>query len=72
MKELVRTNDAVFLSWLQAMLRADRIEAFVLDSHMSVLEGSAAAIARRVMVADEDYERAKALLEDAGEGGRIV
>lgn len=72
MKELVRTNDAVFLSWVQAMLRADLIETFVLDNHMSVLEGSAAAIARRVMVADEDYERAKALLQDAGEGDRIV
>ena len=72
MKELVRTNDSVFLSWVQAMLRADLIETFVLDSHMSVLEGSAAAIARRMMVTDEDYERAKALLQDAGEGDRIV
>ena len=54
------------------MLRADLIETFVLDGHMSVLEGSAAAIARRVMVTDEDYERAKALLRDAGEGDRIV
>lgn len=72
MKELVRTNDSVFLSWVQAMLRADLIETFVLDGHMSVLEGSAAAIPRRVMVADEDYARAKALLRDAGEGDRIV
>ena len=72
MKELVRTNDSVFLSWVQAMLRADLIETFVLDGHMSVLEGSAAAIPRRVMVADEDYGRAKALLRDAGEGDRIV
>jgi|TARA_B110000483_G_scaffold123017_1_gene148204 hypothetical protein len=39
---------------------------------MSVLEGSAGAIQRRVMVADEDYERAKRLLEEAGEGDRVV
>jgi hypothetical protein len=37
-----------------------------------VLEGSAGAIQRRVMVADEDYERAKLLLEEAGEGDRVV
>jgi hypothetical protein len=39
---------------------------------MSVLEGSAGAILRRVMVADEDYERAKRVLQDAGEGDRVV
>jgi len=39
---------------------------------MSVLEGSAGAILRRVMVADEDYERAKRVLRDAGEGDRVV
>jgi hypothetical protein len=44
----------------------------VLDGHMSVLEGSAGAILRRVMVADEDYDRARRLLEEAGEGDRLV
>ncbi len=39
---------------------------------MSVLEGSAGAILRRVMVADEDYDRAKRVLEEAGEGDRLV
>ena len=66
MKELLRTNDAVLLSWTEALLRAERIETFVLDGHMSVLEGSAGAIPRRMMVADEDHERATALMEEAG------
>ena len=44
MKELLRSNEAVFLSWAQALLRSEDIEPFVLDSHMSVLEGSAGAI----------------------------
>ena len=48
------------------------IEPFVFDGHMSILEGSAGAILRRVMVADSDYERAKRALEEAGEGHRIV
>lgn len=71
MKELLRTNNAVFVSWLTAMLRAEKIELITLDSHMSVLEGSANAIPRRLMVADEDYERARRLIVDAGEGRRL-
>lgn len=72
MKELLRTNERVFLSWADALLRSEDIETFVLDGHMSVLEGSANAIPIRVMVADEDYERACRLLQDAGEGDRLV
>jgi hypothetical protein len=39
----------------------------VLDSHTSVLEGSALAIPRRLAVADEDYRRACLILHEAGE-----
>lgn len=72
MRELLRSNEMVFLSWLDALLKSEDIEIFMLDGHMSVLEGSAGAILRRVMVADEDYERAKRVLRDAGEGDRVV
>lgn len=72
MRELLRSNEIVFLSWADALLKSEDIEIFVLDGHMSVLEGSAGAILRRVMVADEDYDRAQRLLEEAGEGDRLV
>ena len=72
MRELLRSNEMVFLSWLDALLKSEDIEIFMLDGHMSVLEGSAGAILRRVMVADEDYDRAKRVLQDAGEGDRFV
>ncbi|HEX3501204.1 MAG TPA: DUF2007 domain-containing protein, partial [Stellaceae bacterium] len=52
MKELVRTNDAVRLSWLQAVLAEADIEVIVLDLHTSSVEGSIGAIPRRLMVAD--------------------
>jgi hypothetical protein len=71
-RELLRSNEMVFLSWLDALLKSEDIEIFMLDGHMSVLEGSAGAILRRVMVADEDYDRAKRVLQDAGEGDRFV
>ena len=67
MKELVRTNDLVKLSWLRALLADAGIETLLLDQHTSVLEGSAGAIPRRLMVADEDHDRALRVLVDAGE-----
>lgn len=67
MQELLRTNDLVRLSYLEALLRAEGIEAVVLDGHTSVLEGSAGAILRRLMVAADDHAAARALLEAAGE-----
>jgi len=71
-RELLRTNEPVFISWAEAMLRSEEIETFVLDGHTSVLEGSAGAILRRIMVVDEDYARARRLLQEAGEGHRLV
>ena len=64
MKELLRTNDPVFISWLRAMLGGEEIEMFELDTHMSILEGSAGAIPRRIMVADVDHPRALRLYDD--------
>ena len=72
MKELLRTNETVFLSWARALLKSDNIETYVLDGHMSILEGSAGAIPRRVMVHEDDYDKAKSLLIEAGEGDRVV
>ena len=67
MKELIRANDPVLLSWVVATLADEGIEAVVFDTHTSVLEGSIVAIQRRVMVLDEDHSRARRILVDAGE-----
>ncbi len=65
MRELLRTNDPVTLSWLQALLSEARIDCIVLDAHTSIIEGSIGAIPRRVMVPEEDWERARRLLAEA-------
>jgi Putative prokaryotic signal transducing protein len=70
MKELLRTNNAVRLSWVQALLRDSGIESLVLDHHTSLVEGSIGAIPRRLMVAERDFVRARALLAAAGEDAR--
>ena len=69
MRELTRSNDVVFLSWLVAALRAEGIEAVVLDAHTSIIEGSIGAIPRRVMVLAEDFEAAKRFFDQAREDG---
>ncbi len=40
MEEVLRTNDAVLLSYVEALLADAGIAAVVLDANMSVLEGS--------------------------------
>ena len=40
MRELVRTNDAVVISAIEALLNAAGIEHLIVDQNMSVLEGS--------------------------------
>ncbi len=66
MVELLRTNDPVMLSWLIALLRDSGIEAVVLDTHMSIFEGSIGAIPRRLMVMSGDLILARKLLDEAG------
>jgi hypothetical protein len=70
MKELLRTNNPVRLSWVQALLNASGIDSVVLDHHTSLVEGNIGAIPRRLMVSDSDFRRAHAVLADAGEGAR--
>jgi hypothetical protein len=62
MKELLRTNDPVRLSWLRAFLKDSGVDSVVFDNHTSLVEGSIGAIPRRLMVAERDYPRARALL----------
>jgi hypothetical protein len=66
MKEILRTNDAVLLSAIGALLDGAKIAHLVLDQNMSVLEGSLGILPRRVLVADEDVAPARRLLTDAG------
>jgi hypothetical protein len=67
MKELLRTNDVVRLSFLQALLRDSGVDTLVLDQHTSLVEGSIGAIPRRLMVSERDYRLACSVLAAAGE-----
>jgi hypothetical protein len=71
MKELVRTNDAVLISFVEALMRDAGIDYLVADQNMSVLDGSLGILPRRIMVDADEIERAKKILADAGIGNEI-
>ncbi len=67
MRELLRSNDPVLLSWVRALLADAGIEAILFDQHASIMEGSIGAIPRRLMVLAEEWDAASRVLEQAGE-----
>ena len=71
MRELVRTNDIVLVSAIQALLDGAKIPHLVLDGNMSVLEGSIGILPRRVLVAEDNVDAARELLEEAGLGHEL-
>ena len=66
MRELVRTNDVVLITAIEALLKGAGIEHVVLDQNMSVLDGSLGILPRRIVVADEDVDAARRVLTEAG------
>jgi hypothetical protein len=71
MKEIVRTNDAVLVSAVEALLTSADIPHLVLDQNMSVLEGSLGILPRRILVAEDYLKAARRLMEDAGLGHEL-
>ncbi len=71
MIELIRTNDIVLISAVEAVLREAGVHYFVADQHMSVLEGSAGFLQRRVCVAGDEADKARRVLREAGFGGEL-
>lgn len=71
MKELIRTNDAVLISFVTALLSEAGIEFMVADTNMSVMEGSLGILPRRILIAEDELGEARHVLEEAGIGDAI-
>jgi tRNA1(Val) A37 N6-methylase TrmN6 len=71
MRELVRTNNAVLITAIEALLKAADIPHLVLDQNMSVLEGSLGILPRRILVDGEHHDVARQLLSEAGLGHEL-
>ena len=68
MVELLRSNDAVLINFVEVLLRDAGLSVIIADQNMSVLEGSIGVLPRRVLVNGEEVAQAKRLLLDAGLG----
>ena len=66
MKELFRSNDVVLLSFVEALLSDAEIDHTVVDGNMSIIEGSVGILPRRMLVAKDQWEKARRILKDAG------
>lgn len=66
MIEIMRTNDAVVISFVESLLKDAGIEFFVADRNMSVMEGSLGILPRRVLVDPDEAAKAREILTEAG------
>lgn len=66
MREILRSTDPTVIAFAEALLTGEGIAVFVLDVHISALEGSIGILPRRMMVAERDAFMARAILTDIG------
>ena len=66
MRELVRTNNLVLISAIEALLNGADIAHMIVDQNMSVLEGSIGIFPRRILVEEDQLTAARRLLKEAG------
>ncbi len=72
MREIVRTDDLVLVSYLETLLRQAGIEPVILDRNVSAMPGAVGFVPQRVMVEEESWEAARRVLIEAGLGKWIV
>jgi hypothetical protein len=61
-----KSNDVVLMSAVGALLDGANIHHLVLDSNMSIMDGSLGVLPRRILVHEDDNLVARRLLTDAG------
>ena len=69
--ELIRTNDVVLLSAIEALLTEAHIPYLVTDRNVSVVAGSIEAFPQRIIVGDCCVSDARRLLAKAGYGREL-
>jgi hypothetical protein len=66
MIELIRTNDAVLLSFAESLMKEAGIHCLIADEAMSILEGSLGMLPRRFLVESDREAEARRILTDVG------
>jgi len=65
MRAVLKSTDPVVISYAVNVLSQEGIESVVFDTHASIMDGSMGFLPRRLMVADDDFPRARTLLREA-------
>jgi hypothetical protein len=71
-KEIMRTNDLVVVSFARSLLEDAGIAFMVADEHISAMEGAIGAFPRRFLVEEDHVGAARSLLDEAGLGIWLV
>ena len=71
MVEILRTNDLVLITVVEAILKAEGIAFFVADQNMAAAEGSLGFLPRRILVDKREEKRARRLVAEAGLGKEL-
>ena len=71
MQELIRTNDAVLISFVESLMKEAGIPHFIADQNTSIMEGSLGVLPRRIMVDARHVDQARRILKDAGIGDEL-
>jgi hypothetical protein len=66
MKEILRSNDPVLMSFAASVLEDAGIQHAVADTQMNVIDGSIGAVQSRLLVDENHLDSARELLTDAG------
>lgn len=65
MRAVLKSNDAVALSFAADILSQEGIGHVLFDENASIMDGSMGFLQRRLMVAAEDFDQAERLLKAA-------
>lgn len=65
MKELIKSNNPVLLSYIDALLNEADIFHEIADLHLGTLDGMIGVLARRVMVNEADLDAAREIIRTA-------
>lgn len=66
MEEVYRDVNMTNISFAQTYLRAEGFNPFVIDTHISALEGGISLFPRRIMVSSDNAAAARRLIADLG------
>ncbi len=65
MRAVLKSTNPVVLNYAANVLEQEGIESVIFDTHASVMDGSMGFMPRRLMVLDDDFNRARTLLLQA-------